>query len=414
MKLASMAGIAVVSPAAWSRKARAAEARYEGPYYVMLNATGGWDPTYLCDPKGINGINRLYRQGDILSPNASPIRYAPIGTGAGSNKTFFEKYARELLVLNGIDMATNSHFPGERYAWTGNLEDNSFPTFAALVAAAKAPKLPLSFLSYGGYDATGRLVPLSRITNASLIPGIANANGQKGDPTKPYHSAAANDRIQRAMKERHDREHHKDHLPRIRQAMTTMFTAQLGSAELRRISEHLPTTLPTDNPLKTQASVALAAFKAGLCVSVNMAITGFDTHAGNDDGQLPRIATVLEGIDYVMENAARLGIRDKIVIVAASDFGRTPNYNSGAGKDHWPITSTMILGQGIRGNRVIGGSDDGQMPYKVNPTTLALDNNGIRLRPEHIHRALRRHAGIFDHDLSRQFDLPGEDLNIFA
>ena len=40
---------------------------YEGPYYVVFNASGGWDTTYLMDPKGVNGINRLYKEGDILT-----------------------------------------------------------------------------------------------------------------------------------------------------------------------------------------------------------------------------------------------------------------------------------------------------------------------------------------------------------
>ena len=38
---------------------------YAGPYYVVFNASGGWDTTYLMDPKGVNGINRLYQEGDI-------------------------------------------------------------------------------------------------------------------------------------------------------------------------------------------------------------------------------------------------------------------------------------------------------------------------------------------------------------
>ena len=38
---------------------------YEGPFYVVFNASGGWDTTYLMDPKGVNGINRLYKEGDI-------------------------------------------------------------------------------------------------------------------------------------------------------------------------------------------------------------------------------------------------------------------------------------------------------------------------------------------------------------
>ena len=33
----------------------------EGPYYVVFNASGGWDTTYLMDPKGVDGINRLYQ-----------------------------------------------------------------------------------------------------------------------------------------------------------------------------------------------------------------------------------------------------------------------------------------------------------------------------------------------------------------
>ena len=40
---------------------------YEGPFYVVFNASGGWDTTYLMDPKGVNQINRLYAEGDILT-----------------------------------------------------------------------------------------------------------------------------------------------------------------------------------------------------------------------------------------------------------------------------------------------------------------------------------------------------------
>ena len=69
-----------------SRAARAAEKKdeppYAGPYYVVFNASGGWDTTYLMDPKGTGGINRLYQEGDILTqgrhkyaPNAKHTKY---------------------------------------------------------------------------------------------------------------------------------------------------------------------------------------------------------------------------------------------------------------------------------------------------------------------------------------------------
>jgi len=40
------------------------------------------------------------------------------------------------------------------------------------------------------------------------------------------------------------------------------------------------------------------------------------------------------------------------------DFGRTPQINRDAGRDHWPQCYSMVLaGGGIRGGQVIGQSD---------------------------------------------------------
>ncbi len=42
----------------------------------------------------------------------------------------------------------------------------------------------------------------------------------------------------------------------------------------------------------------------------------------------------------------------------------------------------------------------------LDPKTLTLDKEkGVRVRPEHIHEALREFAGIADHPLSKKFPL---------
>ena len=49
----------------------------------------------------------------------------------------------------------------------------------------------------------------------------------------------------------------------------------------------------------------------------------------------------------------------------------------------------------------------------MNPQSLATDaENGIRVRPEHIHAALRQFAGIDTHAFSKQFPLsvPSDEL----
>ena len=50
-------------------------------------------------------------------------------------QAFFEKYASQLLCVNGIDMATNNHDGGTRHIWSGKLEEGH-PSFGALVGTS--------------------------------------------------------------------------------------------------------------------------------------------------------------------------------------------------------------------------------------------------------------------------------------
>ena len=142
LNLCGTAGLGFAAPVGLSSISRAQDATdpapYEGPYYVVFNASGGWDTTYLMDPKGVNEINRLYKEGDILTqgnhrlaPNAAHIK-------AGmSNEDFFKKHGDDLLVLNGLDYSVNNHSPCSRYMATGKLDSLAYPTFAALGLAVR-------------------------------------------------------------------------------------------------------------------------------------------------------------------------------------------------------------------------------------------------------------------------------------
>ena len=118
LKYCGLAGLGLAMPA-WPDAAHAESKNepYPGPYYVVLNASGGWDTTYLMDPKGINGINRLYQDGDILTHGVH--KYAPTAKhmqGGMSNEDFYGQFGDELLVLNGLDYSVNNHSPG-RGTW---------------------------------------------------------------------------------------------------------------------------------------------------------------------------------------------------------------------------------------------------------------------------------------------------------
>ena len=379
---------------------------YPGPYYVVFNASGGWDTTYLMDPKGVNGINRLYKEGDILTDGAH--KYAPtkkqIKAGV-ANEDFYAEFGRELLTFNGLDYSVNNHSPGARYTATGKLDSLVYPTFAALVAACKGPDCPLAFLTFGNYSNTGNLVAMSRVPYLPSLQRIANADAIEGNERSPYHDKFALDRIEQALREQHEAVAAAPRLPRAERGENMLYAAQVNSKALQRVTPYIPKTLPKER-LSQQAEIALASFKAGVCVSANLDIGQFDSHANNDVDQMKLIPEFLAGIAYLVRRAGELKIREQLVVVIQSEMGRTPNYNAGNGKDHWSIGSALFLGKGIRGNRVIGATDEKQFAVAINPMTLKADKDkGVRVRPEHVHEALRELAGIADHPLSKKFPL---------
>ena len=376
---------------------------YEGPYFIVFNASGGWDTTYMMDPKGTDGLNRLYKEGDILTEGN--IQYAPNAKHAEAgltNEDFFKKYASELLVYNGLDYSVNNHSPCSRYMATGMLDSSVYPTFAALAAACQGPDCPLAFLTFGNYSATGNLTPMARIPYLPTLKKVANADSPGG--SHKYHDDFVLDRIERTLKEQFESRQAKPQLPRVQRSQSMLYAAQLNSKALKRATPYISDKVPKGR-LTQQAEIALSSFKAGICVSANLNIGQFDSHANNDRDQMKLIPEFLAGIDYTANRAEELGIRDKLVFVIQSEMGRTPHYNKGDGKDHWSIGSIMFMGPGIQGNRVLGKTDGGQFALPFDPKRLKTGEEGIRVRPEHVHTALREFAGIDPHPFSQQFDL---------
>ena len=408
LKRCSLAGLGFAAPIGLQHLARGGEAdkRYEGPFYVVFNASGGWDTTYLMDPKGLGGLNRLYREGDILT--AGQHRFAPnakqVKQGM-SNEDFFAKYGKELRVLNGLDLSVNNHTPCARYMATGKLDSLAYPTFPALVAACHGSTAPLAFLTFGNYSATGNLVPMSRVPYLQSLNLLSKADFVSGIDVHPYHDPFVSSRIERTLEQQFDSRVSQKRLPRVERSQSMLYAAQVNSKALQRVVPFIPKEQAKER-LDQQSDIALAGFKAGVCVSANLSIGQFDSHNNNDEDQMKLLPEFLAGIDYLMRKAEELKIREKLVVIIQSEMGRTPNYNNGNGKDHWSIGSIMFMGKGIAGNRVLGATDEEQRLIPINAQTLAIDKKqGIRVRPEHIHQALRDFAGIEGHAFSKQFPL---------
>ena len=371
------------------------ENRYSGKVWLTIHASGGWDPTLICDPKGYSSEADLAPINNYHADEIEEIGNFLVPPVEGMNE-FFTEFQNDLLVINGIDVTTNGHEQGTAAIWSGEIDANR-PGFTALFAASREVTPSLAFVSNGGYDYTGGFIPVTRLPDTDTILEIAFPNRRDvlRDDTYYLHPNI-NQKIIEARTARVSRIQENAHLPRTLNAMQVLESVRADDSELQSLVDVLPTEAREDD-LQSQIQVALSCFSAGVSVAANVSLGGFDTHGNHDASHTPRLQQIVAAVAYAREEAERLGISERLNIIIGSDFARTPYYNDGNGKDHWSISSMMMIGADIPGGRVIGGTDSDQLPLAVDPETLELDADGVVITPTNIHAALRRLAGIEDH-----------------
>ena len=398
---------------------------YTGPFFVSIEASGGWDVTSFCDPKQNPAINHWASNGTTQSIGGSSIQYAPFA----HNQRFFTRLHPHMLVVNGIDSQTNAHQAGQRHNWSGRIAEG-YPSFAALAAAVYGPELPLAYLSNGGYNQTAGTINYVLMQDPGALNKLVYQDqfldaGSNWDAAKYFHRQNTRDIIRRYQAERLERLlAAQPHMASRMQAALQQFALAKGNQQLLELlAQYVPQTLVDYvdddgywNPLRRQAQIALAAYQSGLCVSTDLVTWGFDTHANHDADHTAALRRLQNGVEYLWTEAERLGIDDKLVVMISSDFSRTPSYNDGNGKDHWPISSTLFMSKNAAwANRAVGLTTASHEARLVNPDTLAIDDtNGILLQPKHMQQAMRRLAGIAEHPVCQRFPLDAEDVNLFG
>ena len=85
----------------------------------------------------------------------------------------------------------------------------------------------------------------------------------------------------------------------------------------------------------------------------------WDTHADNFNRLKTRLLPVLDrGLSALLQDLENRGRLDETLVAVLTDFGRSPQVNGIAGRDHYPgCYSVMLAGGGIRGGQVFGSSD---------------------------------------------------------
>jgi hypothetical protein len=381
--------------AAFSLVGNYSQAAINKKYVLTVQAYGGWDLTYFCDPK-INQqsskvITNWSKEDEIAI--VGNISYAPVG----NNETFFQNHNDKMLVLHGVDTQTNSHTTGVVHSWSGKLSQG-YPSITALHTANTGKSLPMGYVSFGGgYSYTGNQVSCTVAWGGNSIQSILRPlkSGWSGENKldQAIWDRIRNDLAVEATKISNDHFSLNTEYSRY----SNYLDAINGTTPLEELGNFLPSSSEMNKLTNTEQNVlvALSGFKSGTTVAADLRIDGFDTHENNDTQQIPLLNSLTTLLDFLWNKAEELSIADDLLVIVSSDFSRTPYYNSGNGKDHWPINSYIFMGKNTPWtNTVIGGTDEEQNAYKINPNTLNIDTTGTILTPSHIHQEMRRYLGI--------------------
>lgn len=391
----------------WGRQRAHAHALAPSKNLIILLAGGGWDTSYSIDPKppggGVDvpaGTIATHGMIDVLQDRSRPA----IGD-------YFARYAPITAVIRGIRMPSVAHNVCTQSILTGARNETS-PDLAAIVANTHGNDLPIPYLvlgdqafagpyasSMGRVGATNQLAAL--LDPGAAYPVIGATPESTFVPTSSDESYIRAYTVARAERQRATRGATGYNRRRVDD-----FIGSLARGDrLRELRAGLgaPGTLLG---LDAQRQLALDALETGISRTVMISAQQyFDTHEINSS-QGPSQQFLFGNLTALVDALAiRPGrqsgttMLDDTVVLVVSEMGRTPRLNgttAAAGKDHWPVTSALVIGTGLAGGRVYGGTSSTGEAELLNFTTGATGTGAsVRsLEPRHLAAGVLAACGV--------------------
>lgn len=109
--------------------------------------------------------------------------------------------------------------------------------------------------------------------------------------------------------------------------------------------------------LMEQFLLARRLVEAGArCVTVSFSF--WDWHGSNFNLGRENIPALDQGVTALVEDLHSRGLDQDVTVLVWGEFGRTPQINKDAGRDHWPRVSCALLAcGGLKTGQVIGSTD---------------------------------------------------------
>lgn len=346
----------------------------------------------VFDPKiGVTGVAQ--ETGAALGAGGSDIVY--VGhSNRPAVQAFFDSHGGKTAIVNGIACGSMNHEAATRRA-LGIASNGRFSDYlsyyASVVAPVKAyphliidaPYVPGAYMTYAN-----RLTSETMTNLANSIPDTT-AVTSAAESGIFSHVSNAWAEVLKTVSIGIDGE-------KLRAFQAGLARESAIAASVVDISSTVYSA--TDSTLLKHGKMAVEFFKQGLshCATIQAgAARSWDTHTGHFASQAASFQSLFDGLSGIISYATTAGVADDLVIIVTSEMGRAPALNDGAGKDHWPYTSAMVWGAGIRGAAIIGQTNDQLVGQNVHPLFGTVGGDGsVPLDMAHILTAIFVKAGV--------------------
>lgn len=390
------AGLAGIGAIALPRAARAGALRN----LIIVFARGGWDPVWAIDPKDSPSIDspegtvKTFKHGiDVLTAPTRP-----------SVAAFFEAWADACAVVRGVDVGAIAHFSCHVRMMTGTRTELN-PDLGMMTAVAAADAVPLPYADIGGGAYAGAYAAqMGRLGNRNQVVTLIDRKKAYTPATQVDYTGkplldpvqAERDEIQKFLDARIARLAGERGALGSNARRTADYRDCFGRADALRAIDALK-TLPLGGSAGLDGQIALAIkMLQGTSRAVYLdSRLEWDTHDTIADQGLNHEA-LFGDLALLMQGLKDEDLLATTTVVVMSEMGRTPKLNAPdmtAGKDHWPTTSALVLGAGVRPG-VYGGTDDLLNARKVDLVTGEAKDDGDPLRYDNLAAGVLKLVGV--------------------
>jgi hypothetical protein len=378
---------------------------------VMIRAWGAWDVTYCLDPRlssasvdgpdsdGSPGTNSIETFG-----SSGGIDIMVNDTSRGSVTEFFDAHADQSIVVRGIYTGSIVHDECRIRMTTGTRSGNN-PDFGVLSCVEHADDYVLPYIDLTGGAYTGPYAALTGNLGArKQIIGLLDRDLAIPPPTDqtftfPQFNPGDSGRavLDSYVSSRTERFLERD----LGGGPTAQRLADLTESQSRRDLLREDKDIFIDNlnfgssgTFLQQAQLAVTLLASGVCYSVGLdSGLNWDTHDDISD-QNALYQSLFSGLGSLIEALQEAGLYEDTLIVVVSEFSRTPKINEDGGKDHWGFTSSLLLGGGIDGGRVLGGTDNSLVGKGIDLSTGLVDTGEESLNYDSFVAGVLNAAGV--------------------